>query len=379
MRLLSLPFFSYTAPLVILTTFGLTAANPGSATADETDAIMPQIVGGKESQPNAWPWAAALLDGNGAQSCTGSLIHPQWVLTAAHCFLEGESPNEQINLRSLVDVVLGTVDYEVGGELIAIESVTIHPAYNKDTNDSDIALVRLSQASTQTPVELAKPFGLTETPGNLATAIGWGGINPVLIGEQPAPEDFQNLLREVELPLISNADCNQALGGGITNNMLCAGDGQGGRDTCQGDSGGPLMVREGVEWKEVGVTSFGAGCAQPGQFGVYALVSNFQEFVTSTICSDAEIPQAAPALTVGVVGNTLELSWTAVAPSSTGYQLYLVLLPAGTILSVDLNQATSLPPLNVPSGIEGLFAVVPYNGACSTFGRISNVEQFSIP
>ncbi|MEM7029316.1 MAG: trypsin-like serine protease [Chloroflexota bacterium] len=70
--------------------------------------------------------------------------------------------------------------------------------------------------------------------------------------------------------------------GGLTDNMLCAGFDAGGKDTCQGDSGGPLIVPDGVNWKQAGVVSFGEGCARPGQYGVYARVSRYIDWINAT-------------------------------------------------------------------------------------------------
>uniref|UniRef100_A0A8D0ADB2 trypsin n=1 Tax=Sander lucioperca TaxID=283035 RepID=A0A8D0ADB2_SANLU len=75
-------------------------------------------------------------------------------------------------------------------------------------------------------------------------------------------------LQEVSVPLVSITQCNAAYGI-ITSNMICAGLPAGGKDSCQGDSGGPLVTKSGSTWVQVGVVSFGKGCALPGYPGVY--------------------------------------------------------------------------------------------------------------
>ena len=67
--------------------------------------------------------------------------------------------------------------------------------------------------------------------------------------------------------------------------MLCAGyEETGGKDSCQGDSGGPLVDKETKE--QIGVVSFGQGCAEPGYPGVYTQVSYFIDWINETIAAN---------------------------------------------------------------------------------------------
>ena len=70
-----------------------------------------------------------------------------------------------------------------------------------------------------------------------------------------------------------------ALGWEITDNMLCAGLSEGGKDSCQGDSGGPLVVPVGAGWKLAGIVSTGNECALPLYPGIYTRVPNFVNWV----------------------------------------------------------------------------------------------------
>ena len=75
----------------------------------------------------------------------------------------------------------------------------------------------------------------------------------------------------VQVPAITNAQCNQAYSNSITSSMMCAGyPGVGGKDACQGDSGGPLVCNENNKAIIAGVVSWGIGCAAPDYPGVYA-------------------------------------------------------------------------------------------------------------
>lgn len=87
-------------------------------------------------------------------------------------------------------------------------------------------------------------------------------------------------LQQVSVPIVSNHTCREAYSEEtITDNMVCAGYSDGGKDTCHGDSGGPLMVQDGDTWHLAGITSWGQGCAEPGYYGVYTRISQFTDFI----------------------------------------------------------------------------------------------------
>ncbi|MEM7345319.1 MAG: serine protease, partial [Chloroflexota bacterium] len=90
-------------------------------------------------------------------------------------------------------------------------------------------------------------------------------------------------LRQVSIPIVSESICSSpsSYGGLLTEDMLCAGLLSGGKDACQGDSGGPLVVSEGTNgrWLQVGIVSWGQGCAQPQKYGVYSRVANLNAWV----------------------------------------------------------------------------------------------------
>jgi secreted trypsin-like serine protease len=256
------------------------------------DNLEQRIVGGQEADPGEWPWQIALVVKGGDlffdQFCGASLLNEEWVLTAAHC-VEEQTPSD-------LDVVVGIHDLRNADPnyvRVGVSTIVIHPGWNTNTFDNDIALIKVSTPipnrlvnGTTLPITAVEmvPVNIGDMNGTIATVTGWGNR-----AAQPNPggNDFPDRLHEVEVPIITNLDCSIAYSG-ITQNMVCAGIPAGGKDSCQGDSGGPLVVYNisSGKWLQAGIVSFGQGCAAPNLPGVYTRLSRYIDWIADTISED---------------------------------------------------------------------------------------------
>uniref|UniRef100_A0A669C080 trypsin n=1 Tax=Oreochromis niloticus TaxID=8128 RepID=A0A669C080_ORENI len=213
-----------------------------------------KIVGGYECPKNSVPYQVSLF--TGYNFCGGVLISDEWVLSAAHC-----KPNSNLEIR------LGEHDiWEPDGTEQHIMSAEFirHPDYDPRTQDSDIMLIKLSRPAALNsyvrPAVLPSRFKLCYTA---------------------CLSRYPDTLQCLEVPLLSDDTCFNAYPFQITENMICAGYLEGGKDSCQGDSGGPLMCDGELQ----GVVSWGHGCAQRNKPGVHTKVCNYVSWIKNTMAS----------------------------------------------------------------------------------------------
>ena len=238
-----------------------------------------RIVGGHYAEIRDWPWQVLVKGTAGDGSvltCGGSMISPRWVLTAAHCLVhESGTPLTQYGLQ--YSVVHGR-DRPHGHAGIPAGRLIPHEAFNPVTLTNDIALIRLTKnIPGSQPIQLSsnRLDDVFARPGLCATVIGWGTTAEGGYGS--------DTLQQAYLPIVGRTNCEYAYPGEVTEDHICAGYEQGTVDSCQGDSGGPLMVRQGDSNRhiQIGVVSWGAGCARPGFPGIYTRVSKYIDWIQS--------------------------------------------------------------------------------------------------
>lgn len=101
----------------------------------------------------------------------------------------------------------------------------------------------------------------------------------LLIGETKVANQTTEILRSIQIPIVSQNYCRRKYTNRITARMICAGDDRGAKDSCYGDSGGPLVCEQNGTKQLTGVVSFGRGCGRPRTPGVYARVAAARDWI----------------------------------------------------------------------------------------------------
>ncbi|XP_074710087.1 transmembrane protease serine 12 [Strix uralensis] len=259
-----------------------------------------RVLGGHDAQVGAWPWSVSLqihqAGGKFVHTCGGVLVNENSVLTAGHCLKGRRDPYYW-------RAVLGAHNLWKLGEHTAkrkIRYITVHPEFQTETFENDIALFKLRSAVRYS--DYIQPICLP--PAHLYQYIdnetdcfisGWG--------RTAEKGKTSPVLKEAQVEIIPSSICNSsdAYGGLVNDNMICAGSRSGGTDTCQGDSGGPLACYRSstTTYYLIGIASFGVGCGRSRFPGIYVRLSQYRGWITSQLLlSNAAVNPVSVTLTL---------------------------------------------------------------------------------
>ncbi|XP_032564982.1 chymotrypsin-C isoform X1 [Chiroxiphia lanceolata] len=277
-------------------------------------AVPPQlgtrVVGGEDAVAHSWPWQISLQyesSGSWHHTCGGTLIAPQWVLTAAHCI------SSSLTYRVVLGKQVLSEDDEPGSVAVGVEKTIVHEKWNSFLIINDIALIKLEEEVQESDTIRAAclPDADKILPNDYPCYVtGWGRIR----SKQGVPRGslgrgcrhrvcevrglhvitaygpLADVLQQALLPVVDYETCSQRnwWGSNVRTTMVCAG-GDGIVSGCSGDSGGPLNCqREDGIWEVEGIVSFGSGlsCNLIRKPTVFTRVSAYIDWVNEKISSN---------------------------------------------------------------------------------------------
>jgi len=247
-----------------------------------------RIVGGTETEEQEFPWMVMLTvdvvqKPGYTELCGGTILNRYYILTAGHCVFQAGTVVSADNMR----VHLEKHSRTSGGVRVRVQRVDLHYLYNDETMKYDIALLKLKSPLIFS--DKVGPICLTKNKHYMkrhtkVMAIGWGQLD--YTSKSPS-----KTLQKVILNLYPTWKCkNKYKEADVEmqvsrSHNLCTLN-KDGRDACVGDSGGPLVYKEHGKYVQVGITSWGMGCADPRYPGVWTDVISLKQWIADDMERD---------------------------------------------------------------------------------------------
>ncbi|EDW79819.2 uncharacterized protein Dwil_GK17815 [Drosophila willistoni] len=244
----------------------------------------PRIVGGANAAFGRWPWQISLRQWRTStylHKCGAALLNENWAITAAHC-VDNVPPSDLLLRLGEYDLAEEEEPYAYQERRVQI--VASHPQFDPRTFEYDLALLRFYEPVVFQPniIPVCVPENDENFIGQTAFVTGWGR----LYEDGPLP----SVLQEVAVPVINNTICESMYRTAgyiehIPHIFICAGWKKGGYDSCEGDSGGPMVLQREADkrFQLGGVISWGIGCAEANQPGVYTRISEFRDWINQIL------------------------------------------------------------------------------------------------
>jgi trypsin len=248
----------------------LVNAKQNSSAVERSSDVNTKIVGGVPAILGEYPFYAIPATN---WLCGATLIHGDFLVSAAHCGSKvwGQGLWLSTTNRKQVRVPPST--------FYSTKQLIIHPNFTDSTNANDIMLIQITKFVRNVPIVALNFDRYKPKSGSVLTGIGFGRTRE---GGQVSDQ-----LLKVNFFAVSAAECRKNYPGLKNDIMFCNGGYKaGGKDTCQGDSGGPILTEDRIQ---VGIVSFGKGCARPNIPAVNTRISPYKRWIRLTICQYSSV------------------------------------------------------------------------------------------